>query len=374
MLQSASLLGGYGLTFFAVLIFASPAALVAMAGRPGTGRAAWSLPVMAAMLLAGAFVWGQARLGEASGAVVDGVKLRLVQANIPQAEKWKPENRAWIFKRYLDLSGGDEAGGGWIPSAGITHVIWPESSLSVLFEVDGAIYDAATRDAIKKIIPEGGTFILGGLRAETRMREDGKRYAERVFNSLFVLNSKTEITAAYDKIHLVPFGEYLPLARFISAMGFKHLVQQADAFHAGQVRQNIATPHAPDFLPLICYEAVFPGEVLADGAARPGWLLNLTDDSWFGATSGPYQHLQQARMRAVEEGLPVVRVANTGISAVIDAHGVVRASTSLEVPARLDVALPVALSTTFYGGHRGSVLLFVVVFALAGYVIFLKLN
>jgi apolipoprotein N-acyltransferase len=360
--QTASLAGAYGLTYFAVLIFASPAAM-------SRSRRSWSLPVVAALLLGAAFVWGNWRLAGAAGDPVPEVRLRLVQASIQQAEKWKPGNKGWILRRYLDLSRSNELAEG----SGITHVIWPESAPPFLFMLDGAIYDAASYEEIKKIVPNGGTLVLGALRAESGIR-DGKRAIQRVYNSLFAINSNGEVTAVYDKVHLVPFGEYLPLSELFNSLDFKQLVQQAEGFHHGDVRQNVSTPRAPEFLPLICYEAVFPGEVLPDGVNRPGWLLNITDDSWFGETPGPFQHLQQARVRAIEEGLPVVRSANSGISAIIDGLGRISAQTPLKETARLDAALPAALPVTFYSGHRNGVIIVIAVLAAAGYLLFRKFN
>ncbi len=336
LMQSASLVGAYGLTFIAVFIFASPAALFD-AGRL-VNR--WAAPTLATVALVSMGVGGALRLSNATDDVAPGVKLRIVQGNIPQAEKWKPENRDWIFERYLRLSSEN------LP-ADVTHVIWPESSTPFLFAADEAIYDPAIAEAIKVAIPKGGSLVLGAERATTTTDANAQRIMTGVYNTLFVLSDEARIEARYDKMHLVPFGEYLPFPEFFRWLGAKHLTHHAIGFQAGALRAPIATKAAPPFSPLICYEIIFPGAVMP-GVGAAGWMLNLTNDAWFGATSGPYQHLFQARVRAVEEGVPVVRAANTGISAVIDSYGRVIVQQSLNSSGIIDSALPVAISPPLY--------------------------
>ncbi|MDZ4790442.1 MAG: apolipoprotein N-acyltransferase [Hyphomicrobiales bacterium] len=336
LLQSASLFGAYGLTFVAVFIFASPAAIFDL--ESGAAKR-WAAPAIAAIALIGMGVWGAARLADASSATLPGVKMRIVQGNIPQAEKWRPENRAWIFERYLRLSSEN------VPPD-LTHVIWPESSTPFLFAADDAIFDELAREAIKSAIPQGGSLILGAERATTSTDANGKRSMTGVYNTLFVLSGDAKIEARYDKNHLVPFGEYLPFPGFFKWLGAKHLTHHAIGFEAGTSRNAIQTRHAPPFSPLICYEIIFPGAVMPDAGAR--WMLNLTNDAWFGATSGPHQHLLQARVRAAEEGRPVVRAANTGISAVIDSYGRVTKSLPLNSEGVIDVSLPSTVIDTEY--------------------------
>ena len=139
----------------------------------------------------------------------------------------------------------------------------------------------------------------------------------RAYNSIYVIDHDGATLSVYDKLHLVPFGEYLPFQDFLERLGLMQLTKVKGGYIPGTERKPIPIPRAPAFLPLICYEIVFPGEAVPSGE-RPAWLVNLTNDGWFGQSSGPYQHLQQARVRAIEEGLPLVRAANTGVSAVID--------------------------------------------------------
>ncbi|MEA2928374.1 MAG: apolipoprotein N-acyltransferase, partial [Hyphomicrobiales bacterium] len=153
--------------------------------------------------------------------------------------------------------------------------------------------------------------------------------------------------SVYDKLHLVPFGEYLPFQDFLESLGLMQLTKQRGGYIPGSIRKPIAVPRAPAFLPLICYEIVFPGEAVPRGE-RPGWLVNLTNDGWFGNSTGPYQHFQQSRVRAIEEGLPLVRAANTGISAVVDPLGRIVASLPLGIDGVLDAPLPRPIDPTPY--------------------------
>jgi apolipoprotein N-acyltransferase len=155
------------------------------------------------------------------------------------------------------------------------------------------------------------------------------------------------VLAVYDKLHLVPFGEFLPYQGLMEKLGFEQLTRVRGGFIAGSVRHVLPVPGVPPALPLICYEAIFPGEV-AGRNERPGWIVNLTNDGWFGISTGPYQHLEQSRMRAIELGLPLVRSANTGISAVIDPVGRTVASLGLGIEGILDANLPAAIPPTVY--------------------------
>lgn len=364
LMQSAAVFSVYGLTVFAVLIFASPAAAIDPSGKRDEGRP-WLLPVFAAVLLCAGAAWGYWRLGGADAGTVDGVRLRIVQANIPQAAKWRPENRQWIFERYLRLSA-DGPQGAAKRLADPTHVIWPESSVPFVFMLNGQIADQQARETLAKLLGGAMTLILGAERAQARPRGDGKFVLERVFNSLFVLDGGANVLAVYDKTHLVPFGEYLPLQKTLEALGIRQLTHLPGGFDAGEKRPLLQAPGAPAFSPLICYEIIFPGSVAASGA-RPAWLLNLTNDAWFGVTSGPYQHLHQARVRAIEEGLPVIRAANTGISAIIDPYGRYQSRLGLEEAGVIDSALPAALAPTPFALRRQSILLLLLFLAAAAY-------
>jgi apolipoprotein N-acyltransferase len=167
------------------------------------------------------------------------------------------------------------------------------------------------------------------------------------YNSIYVIDHSGSIRALYDKVHLVPFGEYLPFEHALEHLGLQELTKQRGGFLAGDRRRLIAIPGAPVALPLICYEVIFPGDVVPPGP-RPGWIVNVTNDGWFGISTGPYQHLQQARVRAIEEGLPLVRAANTGISAVVDPLGRIINSLPLGREGVIDSPLPRSIRAPFY--------------------------
>jgi apolipoprotein N-acyltransferase len=162
-----------------------------------------------------------------------------------------------------------------------------------------------------------------------------------------VIDPDGSIRGIYDKVHLVPFGEYLPLQGLLERLGLRQLTKQIGGFLSGDRRRAMDIPGAPKMLPLICYEAIFPGTAVPAGE-RPGWLVNVTNDGWFGISTGPYQHFQQARVLAIAEGLPLVRAANTGISGVIDPVGRIVSALPLGVEGVLDASLPSAIAPTPY--------------------------
>ena len=341
--QTASIFGIYGLTLLTLLIAASPAALAGRARRDGARN--WVLPAICLMLLAVGWLWGEVRLSGTPSPPHSGVTLRIVQANIPQADKWKPENRQWIFERLLTLSANGPQGAPAAP--GVTHLIWPETSVPFLFMLNGEIALPEARKAFADLVGDGTTFIVGAERIDGTKRADGKYTVDRVYNSLFVLDSEARLLGTYDKLHLVPFGEYVPFEKTMAALGITQLTHMNSGFATGTRRNLMTAPGAPPYAPLICYEAIFPERVAGD-EGRPGWLLNLTNDAWFGTSTGPYQHLHQTRLRAIEQGLPLVRAANTGISAIIDSYGRVLASLPLNEMGTIDNPLPAALPLTLY--------------------------
>jgi apolipoprotein N-acyltransferase len=342
LVQSASLIGVTGLSFVAVLVFALPAAAVQPSGLSGWNRRAL-LPIAASVaLLTAMLVFGAWRLAGPERSDEGQARLRLVQPNIPQAEKWLGENRQRIFRTFLDLSRRDPSGRE-VGFEGITHVIWPESSLPFLM-----LQSPEALQAIDALLPDDRVLITGSLRAETAsdgtLTERGGLYT--IYNDIAVIDGRGAVIATFDKLHLVPFGEYLPAQRTLESMGLEQLTRLKGGFASGSGARALRLPGLPPVLPLICYEAIFPEEI-SRGDDRK-WLLNLTNDAWFGDSAGPYQHMLQARLRAVEQGLPLIRVANTGISAVIDAHGIIRASLPLNTRGVIETALPAALPPTVY--------------------------
>src|SRR6185312_17343445 len=227
---------------------------------------------------------------------------------------------------------------------GITHLVWPEAAMPFF-----PLESREALDILATVIPPGTTLITGALRHDPNLEPGEPVLATtRTLNSILVLNERAELVTLYDKIKLVPFGEYLPLEHILSALGIQKLTHGRGSFAAGpSPRKLMAIPGLPPVLGLVCYEALFPGRIV-QGEARPGVLINVTNDGWFGNTTGPYQHFLQSRVRAVEEGVPLIRAANNGISAVVDSYGRLLQTLGLDVRGVMDSPLPVALLPTVY--------------------------
>ena len=354
--QGAALIGIWGLTFLAVAIYASPAALADP--RTDTTRP-WVAPALSGVVIAALAIYGAARLAGTSTSYVEGVHLRIMQPNLQQDDKFNYARKQQVMDRYLALSDrkdGPQSTG----LRGVTHLIWPESAFPFFLTREPDVLAQ-----ISALLPKGTVLITGAIRAP-----DSRGVVNRAYNSIYVIGDDGSILSVYDKVHLVPFGEYLPFQDLLERLGLEQLTKVRGGFIPGERRQNQPAPGAPNFLPLVCYEIIFASDAVphseqpnwlyrhlghyfdwpfvAGNGARPGWLLNLTNDGWFGASAGPYQHFQQARVRAIEEGLPLVRAANTGISAVVDPLGRVVASLPLGVEGILDAPLPRPLAVTLY--------------------------
>ena len=314
ILSAAAILGPHGLG--AVTVFA--ALLPVVGGRVQLAGVAACVGLIFALVIGSTF---SAPKSMATTTTV----LRLVQPNAEQRLKWDPEWVPVFFNRMLAAT---QAPGN------IDAVIWPEVAVPYLLDER---LDLNRRIASAK---PGATVIIGGRRVE---RGDMLTW----YNSMAVLAPDGSLAGLYDKHHLVPFGEYLPFPALWDRFGLQALAQHGGKFSGGGGPVTMAINGLPPFQPLICYEMIFPHEIQR-GADRPDWLLHLTNDAWFGSFSGPYQHLAQARFRAVEHGLPVVRVANTGISAVIDPMGEIVASIPLNSNSYMDSALPAPLPPTIY--------------------------
>ncbi|OYX14983.1 MAG: apolipoprotein N-acyltransferase [Rhizobiales bacterium 32-66-8] len=325
--QSAALVGLWGLTLAAILIFASPVALL----DPPWSRHRLLLPALAGLVLLAAYAGGTARLTQEIG-TVPGVRLRVMQPALPQDEKFAYGQRERILQDYLDLSVRKSA---VYPNGldDVTLLIWPESAFPFIYE-----REAWAAERIAATLPENVTLVTGAA----RMGAPPPGQSSRFFNSIRVISGDGRVLQSADKVHLVPFGEYLPFQSFLESLGLEQLTRVRGGFSAGTALSTLHLPGAPPAAPLICYEAIFPHQVIPTGE-RPGFLLNVTNDAWFGLTPGPYQHFLQARLRAIEEGLPLVRAANTGISAVLDPLGRNVASLYLGEKGIIDSGLPVAL-------------------------------
>ena len=333
--QTASLIGLWGMTFLTVAIFSSPAVLIDGTSR---GRKPWIAPVAALLLLVAMGIFGGVRLSLQPNKMLANVKLRIMQPNLQQDVKFNYAAKAEVMQKYLTLS--DRASGP--ESTGVRDaniLIWPESAFPFFLTREA---DAMAQ--IAELLPKGTILITGSVRAPDL--PPGTRIT-RAYNSVYVIDHDGSVLSVYDKLHLVPFGEFLPFQDWMEKLGFVQLTRVQGGFIPGTRRRTMEIPNAPRVLPLICYEAIFPGNV-ASRDDRPGWIVNLTNDGWFGISTGPYQHLQQSRMRAIEEGLPVIRAANTGISAVIDPLGRIVAQLGLGIEGVLDARLPSAIPPTVY--------------------------
>ena len=329
--QTAAWWGAYGLSLVAVFLAAAPAARMA-AGEDASARvfSGFAVAIGGAALL---FAVGAARLALPEPQPDGENFLRVVQPNIPQREKIDPDLWGRNFMRNLDLSGGA------IPADARLFVIWPENAAPLLNEAPAAL------DLIAERLPENAVLIAGAVR-RARDEADVTRY----YNSILIAPQTPEgrrPVAAYDKHHLVPFGEYLPFYELLRAVGLAQLAPYGDAGFAPGAGPAVMNAGGPSFAPMICYEAIFPGRSYPRGE-RPEWLLTVTNDAWFGDTSGPRQHLDMARLRAIEAGLPMARSANTGISAVIDAKGRILSRVRLYEEGRIEAALPPPLPRTLY--------------------------
>lgn len=328
MQQVASVTGVWGLTVVSLLAAVSLASL----GERERSRSDLRLIAVSWALLVAVLAFGSWRLATAE-VTETGPIVRLVQPSIPQSLKWNASRAAEHVERLLKLSKSDGF-------QDVTLVVWPETAVPFNLWRDPNLLRIVATAA-----PPGGSLVTGAPRYTT----DGEG-----FNALHVIAEDASIKETYDKVHLVPFGEYVPLADFLGGL---NIAVARGGLSSGPGLTTLNLPGLPAASPLICYEVIFPGAVTDPDGPRPGFLLNLTNDAWFGRSSGPYQHFASAKLRAVEEGLPLVRAANNGISAVVDPYGRVLGQLALDEIAVLDAPLPVALKPTFFARWGNWILL-----------------
>jgi apolipoprotein N-acyltransferase len=332
VMQITSIIGVYGLTLMTLVLCCLPALLL----DKNCNRL-----LLAAMIIApiiAAFGWGSWRLQQAEIKDVPGVWLRIVQPNLGQIMRLDPARQEQNFQELLELTA-------TASSRAPTHFIWPETATQFLLAEDWS-----RRLQIAALLPEHVSLLTGSVRRD--VEPSGVRY----FNSLLALDSGGQITASYDKSHLVPFGEYVPFRNFPAIAAAAGGIGD---FTAGSALQTLSVAGLPPFSPLICYEVIFSGAA-ATNTPPPDFLLNITNDAWYGRSAGPHQHLLIARVRAVEEGLPLIRAANTGISVVTDGYGRIRSELALGKAGVIDSGLPAKIATpTWFSRyhHAGAAIL-----------------
>ncbi len=323
--QAAAWIGPHGLTAMTTLLAATLAVLVTHKWWAFVG------PVLVAL------AWVLLNPGPAPS--YEGPMVRLVQPNVPQDEKWLPDRRQFYFDRMLEMTGAGER-----PAL----IVWPETALPSLLEYSLPEIDLATEAA-------GGVPLILGIN-----RSNGPRY----HNAFILLGQGGAIQRIYDKAHLAPFGEYIPFGEFFARFGIRQFAPSAGGgFSPGGVQPLVDIPGIGPARALICYEGIFAEEVGHDD--RPRLMVLITNDAWFGTAAGPYQHLAQAQLRAIEQGVPMARAANTGISAMIDARGRITASVPLGQAGAPDVPLPPARDKPLYATIGDGPILLLLILSLA---------
>ncbi len=323
VVQLASLVGMNGLTLLVLVWAALP---VVLWQRRQSGLRNLLLPALLLAALPASHLWGLWRLTQMPTVFEDGVVVRLVQPNIAQNDKWRADNSVAIFDKLVALSGeGANA-------TAVTHIIWPESAVPFLLNEN-----KVALQQISKLLTPGKTLLTGAIRRQVPA-SPCPSCPEQYFTSILMIDDTGAVTGNYDKWRLVPGGEYLPFEDVLSQLGFRKVVTLPESFTAGVGARNLTVPGLGKAAMMICYEVIFPHALVA--AERPSVLVNVTNDGWFGRSTGPYQHLAQGRFRSIEQGLPLLRAANTGISAVIDPAGRIVVKSSLEETTFLDSMVP----------------------------------
>jgi apolipoprotein N-acyltransferase len=358
MMQLTSVIGVYGLTFLAPLLAMTPALVWPADGRALSRRLA---PLFLALLVIAAQLgYGWNRLAGTQTTERQDMALRLVQPLVLEHADFGNVDPVALIDRLLMLSdmrmNPNDQG-----LADVTHLVWPESSLPFFLET---YPEALAR--IARLLPEQTTLIAGVPRRPYELGEAAA--AEPPYNSVVAIDTQGEVVASYDKAHLVPFGEYLPFAGFFAQLGIKQFVPGADGWSQGDVRRRLlGLPSAPAPLVLVCYEIIFSGDLGEVAGAQ--FLLNVTNDAWFDGSIGPAQHAHHARLRAVEEGMSLVRAANTGLTFATDPLGRITAELAPGEMAALDVRPHQRLDATVFQSLRHwPFLIAVVAGILAGFV------
>ncbi len=324
VLQILSVGGIYLLSALTLFMFTAPAFALKGAAHPSIRGIVLILAIGCGIAL---YTFGDIRLAEHPTTYNKDVVVQMIQPNIKQEDKWNPDKKWDNFRDTISLL---EPINNW-PNTKTRAVVMPETTLTY--------HDLQTEQAMESLrgrltgYSEKNIYVLSGA----LLRDDAGYH-----NSLIVLDKDLNFLESFDKFHLVPFGEYIPFQNYIPIP----TITQFSGFVEGAGPRTITQPNLPPFSPLVCYEVIFPGKVA--GTPRPEWLVNVTNDAWYGVSPGPFQHLAQAQYRAIEEGLPMVRVAQTGVSAIFDAYGRITASSGLNGQANVEALLPMPAPPTIY--------------------------
>ena len=338
MIQSASLFGVFGLSILILLVSTSPFLLLGRTNK----KLFLTYTLICIFLFTSNLGYGIWKL-DANPTTFHPQKIRVVQPNIKQSLKWDENYRYANLQKLISLSKSD---------GNPTYIIWPESALTYSVE------DQKTQELLKPIISQNSFLLTGAINYKASLN--------KIYVSLLAINSNGILEASYDKKHLVPFGEYIPFKEIIP--GINKITDGLMDFSKGETEQNIISSlKGPSFRTLICYEAFFPSEIL-EKAPNPDFLLNIINDAWYRESSGPFQHLEMARFRAIENGLPMVRVANTGISAILDTQGRMLKKLPLNTTGALESKLPKKeLDLTAYSLYGNNIITFLLLSILVAF-------
>ena len=329
MMQLSSVIGVYGLTLLAALLAMTPALIWPADGR---GLVLRLVPFFLAVgVIAGQVGYGNYRLNTTEVPAGPGINARLVQPIITEHSNWAAANPPEIVSRLIEVSG---------DLTGKDLLVWPES----VFPFFLSTYPEGLA-RIARMLPPETTLLTGAPREPEILGENPGENPG--YNAVLVIDTNGEVIASYDKSHLVPFGEYLPFASFWKLFGITQFVPGTNGWAPGDGRRLVAPPGLPAFIALICYEAIFSGDLGAD-PAKADYILNISNDEWFDGSIGPAQHAHHALLRAVETGLPMLRATNSGVTFATDALGRVTAHLAPEQVGVLDVELPGKIEPTIF--------------------------
>jgi apolipoprotein N-acyltransferase len=317
--QMAAVAGSYGLTLLTLLWCAVPGYWL-VASAPIRQKIIHVLGV--SMTLLAALTYGHVRLAQNPTAMNDAVNIRIVQPNIGQDMKWDAAKAVAHFEKHLKLSAASR------PTNKTTVIVWPETAIPSIF-----LRNPSARENIQRLLTDypSPAYLISGI-LDRRQTDTGVLY----YNGVAIFDAKGQMTPVYSKTHLVPFGEYIPFQKYIPIKP----VVTFSGFEKGPGTTTVAPDGIPAFSPLVCYEIIFPAKAATDSPLRPLWIVNVTNDAWYGDSAGPYQHFIHSQFRAIEEGVPVIRSANTGISGMSDSFGRIIGKTQIFHDAVLTLPLP----------------------------------